>query len=285
MNTVFVGGSRHISRLSDQAKERLNNIISSGARVIVGDANGADKAVQKYLFENQYENVNVFCSGDNYRNNLGDWKIHFVETPKNVKGFQFYAIKDREMAKEADYGLMIWDGNSVGTILNIFRLIQAGKKAVLVNAPEKKATTFKSINDWQGFFALCSTELRKDVYERATPEELRAIESPKQASFLDTFQQGSVTKEVTIQPQVMDDLETDINTALATGDLALVIDKLGSIAKLHGMSHVAKDAGLARESLYRSLSAGGNPEFATVYKVMNSVGLRLTVHKEDKRHV
>ena len=45
------------------------------------------------------------------------------------------------------------------------------------------------------------------------------------------------------------------------------------------MSQVAKEAGLARESLYRSLNSGGNPEFSTVMKVMSSVGLRLSVSK------
>ena len=51
MNTVFVGGSRRISRLSAQAKDRLDNVIGSGFHVLVGDANGADKAVQKHLLE------------------------------------------------------------------------------------------------------------------------------------------------------------------------------------------------------------------------------------------
>ena len=46
MNTLFIGGSRHVSRLPTDVKKRLDNVISSGHRVIVGDANGADKAVQ-----------------------------------------------------------------------------------------------------------------------------------------------------------------------------------------------------------------------------------------------
>jgi probable addiction module antidote protein len=45
------------------------------------------------------------------------------------------------------------------------------------------------------------------------------------------------------------------------------------------MSQVAKDSGLARESLYRSLGADGNPEFATVLKVLASLGLTLTVNR------
>lgn len=49
------------------------------------------------------------------------------------------------------------------------------------------------------------------------------------------------------------------------------------------MSHVAKEAGLARESLYRSLNSGGNPEFSTVMKVMSSLGLRLSVSRAIER--
>src|SRR5215831_18637941 len=49
MNTVFIGGSRHVSRLPSEVKKRLDNVVASGHRVIVGDANGADKAVQKHF--------------------------------------------------------------------------------------------------------------------------------------------------------------------------------------------------------------------------------------------
>jgi probable addiction module antidote protein len=50
---------------------------------------------------------------------------------------------------------------------------------------------------------------------------------------------------------------------------------LGDIARAKGMSQVAKDAGLSRESLYRALSAEGNPSFATVLKVARALGVRL----------
>ena len=108
MNTIFIGGSRHVSRLPSEVKKRLDNVVASGHHVIVGDANGADKAVQKHLYDIHYDKVTVFCSGASPRNNLGTWFTHHVDPPKNAKGFQFYAAKDREMAREADFGLMIW---------------------------------------------------------------------------------------------------------------------------------------------------------------------------------
>lgn len=273
MNTVFIGGSRHVSRLPSHAKERLNNVIESGFPILVGDANGADKAVQKHLFAAHYEQVTVFCSGDTCRNNLGQWKTNHVRTSKDVKGFQFYAAKDREMARDADFGLMIWDGKSAGTVLNVLRLVRAGKKAVLINAPEKTAITFKGADDWDAFLSQCSIELHRDLKERAMPEEWGPF-GPRQASLVETL-----SEEPQLPETPDDELTAAINAALAAADPKAVIDLLGHIAKARGMSRVAKDTGLAREGLYRALSSGGNPEFMTVLKVMNSVGLRLMVNK------
>jgi probable addiction module antidote protein len=61
----------------------------------------------------------------------------------------------------------------------------------------------------------------------------------------------------------------------APDDVAGLARALGDIARAKGMSHVAKQSGLSRESLYRALSADGNPSFATVLKVTKALGLRL----------
>ena len=61
----------------------------------------------------------------------------------------------------------------------------------------------------------------------------------------------------------------------APDDAAGVARALGDIARAKGMSQVAKDAGLSRESLYRALSADGNPSFATVLKGAKALGVRL----------
>lgn len=65
--------------------------------------------------------------------------------------------------------------------------------------------------------------------------------------------------------------------ALETGDPSFVADALGVIARARGMSEVAREAGVSRESLYRALSADGNPEFGTVMRVAHALGLRLSV--------
>lgn len=61
----------------------------------------------------------------------------------------------------------------------------------------------------------------------------------------------------------------------APDDVAGIARALGDIARAKGMSQVAKEAGLSRESLYRALSEGGNPSFATVLKVARALGVRL----------
>lgn len=63
--------------------------------------------------------------------------------------------------------------------------------------------------------------------------------------------------------------------AEAPDDAAGIARALGDIARAKGMSQVARDAGLSRESLYKALSANGNPSFATVLKVARALGVRL----------
>ena len=60
----------------------------------------------------------------------------------------------------------------------------------------------------------------------------------------------------------------------APDDVSGIARALGDIARAKGMSLVAKEAGLSRESLYRALSEGGNPSFATVLKVARALGVR-----------
>jgi probable addiction module antidote protein len=66
-----------------------------------------------------------------------------------------------------------------------------------------------------------------------------------------------------------------LDAALEDGDPAIVTAALGDIARAKGMSKIAEAAGLGRESLYKSLSREGNPELATVLRVVRALGLRL----------
>ena len=66
-----------------------------------------------------------------------------------------------------------------------------------------------------------------------------------------------------------------LETALEDGDSALIFAVLGDIARVKGMTGIARNAGLGRESLYKALSPDGNPGFGTVFKVVQALGLQL----------
>lgn len=69
-----------------------------------------------------------------------------------------------------------------------------------------------------------------------------------------------------------------LTEALESGDAAYVAHVLGVIARAQGMSKVARDAGVNREALYRSLSKNGNPELATIMAVAKALKLNLAAH-------
>ena len=87
------------------------------------------------------------------------------------------------------------------------------------------------------------------------------------------------TKTTTWDPAEHLDTEEDmaayLEAALEEGDPALVAAALGDIARAKGMTQLARETGLGRESLYKALSPSGNPEFATVMKVVSALGLKL----------
>jgi probable addiction module antidote protein len=61
----------------------------------------------------------------------------------------------------------------------------------------------------------------------------------------------------------------------ANGDAALIAKALGDIARAKGMTQVARDAGVSRESLYKALSGDRSPDFSTILKVVGALGLKL----------
>lgn len=183
MTKVFIGGSRHVSRLNAQLRKRIDNIIAKNFPILIGDANGADKAVQTYLHSIDYKNVEVFCTEGVCRNNIGHWEVRSVPADTHERNAQFYSAKDRVMAHEADIGLMVWDGKSVGTLLNAMRLIGLQKKKVVIYiVPNKGFREFRRHHEWRSFFASCDAELRRKVEQRAT-REMRSSPAASQTSF------------------------------------------------------------------------------------------------------
>ena len=74
-----------------------------------------------------------------------------------------------------------------------------------------------------------------------------------------------------------EDMAAYLDAALEDGDMAVVMAALGDIARAKGMTQIAQEADLGQESLYKALSVTGNPEFATVLKVVRALGLQFHV--------
>jgi len=136
MATVFIGGSRAVSRLNAVLRDKLDDLIARRCTIFVGDANGADKAVQQHFADRGYRHVTVYCM-DKCRNNLGSWPTKQINRPEASRDFAYYAAKDLAMAQDAKCGVMLWDGKSKGTLNNIQNLISSGKKTLVYFGPEK----------------------------------------------------------------------------------------------------------------------------------------------------
>ena len=151
---VFIGGSRAVSKLNAVIRERIDDLIKRSCTIYIGDANGADKAVQQYLAEHHYPNVVVFCMAD-CRNNIGSWLIRNIEPPSDRKDFSYYSAKDLVMSREAQCGLMLWDAKSKGTLQNMLNLVAAGKRTLVYFAPTKDFHVLANDQDLQTLLARC----------------------------------------------------------------------------------------------------------------------------------
>lgn len=185
MSKVFIGGSRKVTQLSPEVQQRLDRIIKRGYPVLIGDANGADKAVQKYFQEHNYNKVEVFCMEGVCRNNIGGWPSRSITARSSKKDFSYYSSKDKIMADEASIGFMIWDGKSIGTLANVFRLISQSKKVVIYTVPLKKFSDLKNKADLDVFLSSSGNDLRKQV-EKESVIEARTHQTPIQLNLFPT---------------------------------------------------------------------------------------------------
>ena len=81
------------------------------------------------------------------------WLVGAIKIPKFATRFDFYVQKDIAMAKDADYGLMIWDGKSKGTLNNMINLLIQGKPVLLYFVGQHKMIVLKTIKDLKSFIS------------------------------------------------------------------------------------------------------------------------------------
>ncbi len=157
MTTVFIAGSINIKHLDNKVKERIDNIINSNYQIIVGDAKGADLSIQTYLDENKSQNTIVYCTGHQPRHNVGNWPVCNVDSNAPKGSREFFTAKDLEMAKAADYGLMVWDTKSTGTLSNAIELLKQKKKSVVFINKNKEFKTIIDVSSLEALI-LCMSE-------------------------------------------------------------------------------------------------------------------------------
>jgi len=152
---VFIAGARAVLTLDEPVQERLRNIYAKNYSVIIGDASGIDSAVQMFFSAINYRNVVVYASEGKARNNTGNWDVHAVDVPGRSRGFDYYAAKDMAMANDADYGFMIWNGESKGTLYNIINLLNQDKKSIVYLTTTKNFHNIEGIDDLQELVNSC----------------------------------------------------------------------------------------------------------------------------------
>ena len=166
MKTVFLSGSRKTHRLDDSIKARFKELLNENTNFIVGDANGADKAMQVFLADQEYKQVIVFCSGPICRNNVGAWNVQAVSVDPNLKGRAFYTQKDKKMASIADSGFVLWDGKSIGSINNVNELLKNGKKITVYLSPKKQFIDVANSDDFEALIQEIDQSDARIIYQK-----------------------------------------------------------------------------------------------------------------------
>lgn len=166
MTTVFIAGSISISRLHEKVADRINKIVSSDFDVVVGDADGADTSIQECLKRYQAGKVTVYCTGDSPRNNVAEWPVHRVVSKAKSGTRAYFTAKDIEMARDSDYGLMVWDCKSTGTLSNVIELLKEKKKSVVFVNKNKDFVTISDKTGLERLVAFMSDHARAKAEEK-----------------------------------------------------------------------------------------------------------------------
>ena len=238
VDTIFLGGSKTIGHLPEEFIDRLDYHISEGKKFIIGDAHGADLAIQNYLSSKDYKNVTVYCSGDKCRFNVGGWEEKYIAVADEIEEYEFYRAKDVAMTEACDMGLVIWDGVSRGTKNNI-RALKRTWKAVIAYRTD--------IEDFRCIRGRLPKD-REGLAPRFPSEEKRR---KALLIFLDLFgfraRYGdlcaSLNEEMLANPDFADDV-LDMMTALPDIQARILLDRFDKPRK-----DFAKDLGISLKRL------------------------------------
>lgn len=176
MTSIFISGSRSISKMNAIVQRELSTFISVGHTILIGDAYGVDKMVQSFLAQAKYRNVRVFCVDGICRNNIGDWEIISVKSDSRKRDFAFYALKDIVMADISDFGFVVWDGKSKGSLSNINNLLKQNKLVLIYLLQAKRifrVTNAEKLGDIINSFNLeIAREINDSLIEKSKQRAL-----------------------------------------------------------------------------------------------------------------
>lgn len=153
MTKVFISGSIKIKNIDSNIIKRLDNIIEKKYSILVGDASGVDSSIQQYLKKKSVTTVTVYCTGNKARNNIGNWPTHNVVSSYSKGTRAYFTAKDVEMAKACDFGFMIWDTRSTGTLSNTIELLKRNKKSLVYINKNREFLTVKDTSNLNNLIA------------------------------------------------------------------------------------------------------------------------------------
>jgi hypothetical protein len=182
MTTVFIAGSIKIRHLHDAVQVRIMNILSMDYDIVVGDADGADTAIQRFLSDQGASKVTIYCSGERPRNNIGGWPVQQVATYHPKRSRAWFTAKDVAMAHVADLGLMVWDGMSTGTLSNVIELLARKRNSLVFIDTVRQFHRILSVSDLQALVtrmasaARAKADTKIDLYSRIEHLQSRAVQ-------------------------------------------------------------------------------------------------------------
>lgn len=142
---TFICGSISIKNLNNDITQKIDEILNSQHEILIGDAEGVDSLVQKYLSDKNYTaNVTIYHIYDKPRNKKNDnfktRKINYDDLPnnKNNQERKKQAFKDKKMIKDCDCCYCVWDGKSKGSYENIKESLEQKKEIQVYYSKENK---------------------------------------------------------------------------------------------------------------------------------------------------
>lgn len=167
-----------IKNINKLVISRIDNIVKENFTILVGDADGVDSSIQGILSDKSYRNVLVYCTGRHPRNNIGRWEVKTIETDHKPNTRLFFTAKDLAMAEKCDYGLMVWDSKSTGTLSNVYELLVREKTSVVFVNKIKQFVNVRSSKEFGQLLSFMSdSAIEKANHKIKLKEKIIALKN------------------------------------------------------------------------------------------------------------